>query len=156
MKCIAPYRLAARKESLDIELASDQLARFILCVVQADAWIRGKLDFAVVNRDVCQVSGWLKTKAWLQCQRCLELQLFEISVDVDLYIARTEKATTGLTRTKDLLVVEALELELAELIEDDLIMALPMAPKHEDCKSERLCSNQPSKLKSEPEEDIRR
>ena len=78
-----------------------------------------------------QVRGTLS----LRCQRCLEPMEFEVDTDETLVLAATlaeihaEPADAhGPDR-----VVAGKEMALGELIEDELILALPFAPRHEDC-----------------------
>jgi len=81
---------------------------------------------------------WLRLKAQatfpMICQRCLQV------VDVPLVVARAfrfvpDEATAEALDDEceeDLLVLNA-EFDLHELIEDELLMALPLAPRHEVC-----------------------
>lgn len=78
-----------------------------------------------------KVSGRLA----LRCQRCLEPMAFEVQTDVTLVLASTlaeihdEPADAhGPDR-----VVAGKEMALRELIEDELILAVPYAPRHESC-----------------------
>lgn len=78
-----------------------------------------------------KVSGTLR----LRCQRCLEPMAFEVQTDETLVLAATlaeihdEPADAhGPDR-----VVAGKEMALRELIEDELILAVPYAPRHESC-----------------------
>jgi uncharacterized protein len=78
-----------------------------------------------------KVSGTLT----LRCQRCLEPMAFEVQTDETLVLAATlaeiheEPADAhGPDR-----VVAGKEMALRELIEDELILAVPYAPRHERC-----------------------
>lgn len=78
-----------------------------------------------------QVSGTLQ----LRCQRCLEPMPFEVKTDETLVLAASlaeihaEPADAhGPDR-----VVAGREMALRELVEDEVILALPYAPRHENC-----------------------
>ena len=82
-----------------------------------------------------KVSGTLT----LRCQRCLEPMAFEVQTDEMLGLAATlaeihdEPADAhGPDR-----VVAGKEMALRELIEDELILALPYAPRHDSCTAGR-------------------
>jgi len=79
-----------------------------------------------------KVSGTLT----LLCQRCLEPMAFAVHTDATLVLAATlaeihaEPASAeGPDR-----VVAGKEMALRELIEDELILAVPYAPRHEACE----------------------
>jgi uncharacterized protein len=78
-----------------------------------------------------QVSGTLT----LRCQRCLEPMPFEVNTDETLVLAATLDeihAEPADAHAPDR-VVAGKEMALRELIEDELILAVPYAPRHEDC-----------------------
>lgn len=128
---ISPYRQALRNERIETQLASIQLVRFSECVVKSEPNVRVALDFAIDEQELCRVVGSLKIAVWLSCQRCLELFAHEINSHLDLTIVSDEKASKDLPIGRDVLVLQARDISLAELIEDDLIMSLPMVPRHE-------------------------
>jgi uncharacterized protein len=83
-----------------------------------------------------KVSGTLV----LRCQRCLEPMEFEVDTDETLVLAATLAeihAEPADARAPDR-VVAGKEMALGELIEDELILALPFAPRHEDCTAAGL------------------
>jgi uncharacterized protein len=78
-----------------------------------------------------EVSGTLA----LRCQRCLEPMRFEVQTDETLVLAATLAeihAEPADAHAPDR-VVAGKEMALRELIEDELILAVPYAPRHEDC-----------------------
>jgi len=71
----------------------------------------------------------------LRCQRCLEPMDFEVDTDETLVLAATLAeihAEPADAHAPDR-VVAGKEMSLGPLIEDELILALPFAPRHEDC-----------------------
>lgn len=78
-----------------------------------------------------KVSGTLA----LRCQRCLEPMPFEVQTDETLVLAATLAeihAEPASTQAPDR-VVAGKEMALRELVEDELILAVPYAPRHESC-----------------------
>jgi len=78
-----------------------------------------------------RVSGRLS----LRCQRCLEPMAFEVQSDEMLVLAATLAeihAEPADAHAPDR-VVAGREMAVRELIEDELILAVPYAPRHEDC-----------------------
>ena len=78
---------------------------------------------------------WLQVQAdvavTLQCQRCLQAVAHTLTVDRPYRFVRTEAQAEALDETteEDVLVLVP-RLNLHELIEDELILALPLVPRH--------------------------
>ena len=78
-----------------------------------------------------EVSGTLA----LACQRCLEAIVFDLDVDslLELVPEGAELSQEELEDdTRDFLPVAG-ELDVAQLVEDEVLLALPVAPRHERC-----------------------
>jgi uncharacterized protein len=71
----------------------------------------------------------------LRCQRCLEAMPFEVQTDETLVLAATlaEIHAEPADASAPDRVVAGREMALGELIEDELILAVPYAPRHESC-----------------------
>jgi uncharacterized protein len=70
----------------------------------------------------------------LVCQRCLEPVVHEVDEHVDFAVAETEDSLTVLPQGMELLALEGDRLQPATLIEDELIVSLPLVPRHGDEK----------------------
>lgn len=71
----------------------------------------------------------------LRCQRCLEATPFEVQTDELLVLAQTPEeihAEPADAHAPDR-VVAAKEMPVRDLIEDELLLAVPYAPRHESC-----------------------
>lgn len=78
----------------------------------------------------------VKGTLMLRCQRCLEAMAFEVDTDETLVLAATLAeihAEPADSHAPDR-VVAGKEMAVRELIEDELILAVPYAPRHEDCE----------------------
>jgi DUF177 domain-containing protein len=95
--------------------------------------IRGVLDERGRPSLRLKVSGTLS----LRCQRCLEAMPLEVNTDETLVLAATLAeihAEPGDAHAPDR-VVAGKEMSLRDLIEDELILAVPYAPRHESCSA---------------------
>jgi uncharacterized protein len=90
-----------------------------------------------------QVTGgslahWIRLQAnvevTLQCQRCLQAMQQPIAVDRWFQFVGNEDDAARLDEEseEDVLAASA-RFDLLELLEDELILALPIVPRHEDC-----------------------
>ncbi len=71
----------------------------------------------------------------LACQRCLEALAFPLRADVLLLLAETQAEIDAEPLTPDgpERVVAAKEMQVHALAEDELLLAMPIAPRHERC-----------------------
>jgi uncharacterized protein len=72
----------------------------------------------------------------LRCQRCLEPMRFEVDTDETLILAATQAEIDAepadASAPDRLLAAEGMQVR--DLLEDELILALPYAPRHEGCE----------------------
>jgi len=73
----------------------------------------------------------------LRCQRCLEPLVFDVDTDETLVLAATQAeidAEPADAHAPDRLLA-AEEVRVKDLLEDELILAVPYAPRHEGCEA---------------------
>jgi len=87
-----------------------------------------------------------RTTVWLACQRCLQPVALALEVDRTLRFARDEDEAARLDEEEDDEDVLALtrSLDLAALLEDELILALPLVPRHDTCPQALPWSGEPA------------
>ena len=71
----------------------------------------------------------------LTCKRCLEAIDVELREDVTLWLARSQSELDAQPLTAEGLdgIVATKDMAVRDLVEDQLLLALPYAPRHEDC-----------------------
>jgi uncharacterized protein len=70
----------------------------------------------------------------LQCQRCLQPVDVPLEVDRAFRFVRGEDAAAALDAEADDDVLELTRgFDLRDLVEDELLLALPLVPRHRDC-----------------------
>ena len=91
-----------------------------------------------------------------ECQRCLELVEFEISKSSEFSICENVDESTknlSLDDGRDIFYANNGKLDVLGLVEDELLLAIPMIPKHEDVSSCGAIDHYPS---GEEISDVRR
>jgi uncharacterized protein len=69
-----------------------------------------------------------------ECQRCLQPVLLSLDVDRAFAFAPTEDEAAALDAdSDDDVLVLSRQFDLRELVEDELLLALPIVPMHEQC-----------------------
>jgi uncharacterized protein len=66
----------------------------------------------------------------VECQRCLKALDWPVNVDVRLTMVRTDREAEALADPFDTLLLANGELLPAEVVEDEVLAALPLAPRH--------------------------
>ena len=82
--------------------------------------------------------GWLQLQAHAriarECQRCLQPVLLTLDVDRAFCFAPTEAEAAALdAESEDDVLVLSRQFNVQELIEDELLLSLPIVPMHEQC-----------------------
>jgi uncharacterized protein len=101
-----------------------------------------KLSWQATGESVAVTGGvaqsWLhlslQAQVPLQCQRCLKEMSHEVDVQLSFRFVKDEaEANAQDDDAEEDLLVASKQFDLLELIEDELIMALPYVPVHEVC-----------------------
>ena len=79
----------------------------------------------------------LRVRGALQitCQRCLEALEFPLQIDVSLLLAATQAEVDAgpLEAEGPEQIVAGREMPVRDLVEDEVLLAIPLAPRHEQC-----------------------
>jgi uncharacterized protein len=68
----------------------------------------------------------------MPCQRCLDPIQVPIAIDAELQLAESEREISEADDEIDR-VLTSRHMDIAWLVEDEVILALPMTPRHEEC-----------------------
>ncbi len=99
---------------------------------------------------------WLHLQAHttllMVCQRCLELAPVEITANRSFRFAANEEQAAALDEEceEDVLVYER-DFNLHDLVEDELLLAMPLVPLHEVCPSQPKMQVADADFEAEPE-----
>jgi len=95
-----------------------------------------ELQFGIDEQKISFLKGSLKTSLELQCQRCMQPFKYEIMTNFVLGVVKNLDEANSLPTHYEPALTKEGQLALRELIEDELILNLPIIPRHEpeDCK----------------------
>lgn len=127
---VQPGRLADAGETLRGSQALDTLSRLAPCLNDTEGVVDVELDFGVDAGRVRTISGHLHATLHLVCQRCLAPMDWPLDVELQLGIVGSEDAAEQLPEQYDPLVIEDGQLDIRALIEDELLLALPIVALH--------------------------
>jgi uncharacterized protein len=133
---IDPFRYAEQSLSLDGMVKLADLKRLEANLINREGEIAVQLQFGKDEQKITFLKGHLNTKLSLQCQRCMEPFVYEIMSDFSLGIVTSLDEANDLPERYEPAMVTEGSMALRELIEDEIILNLPIIPRHEpdECK----------------------
>ena len=140
---IDPFRFAEQGLTLIGKVPLKDMHRIATNLVSAESDVMTELTFGIDEQGITFLKGKLKTQLILQCQRCLEPFAYEIISNFVLGIVLTLDEVNALPEHYEPALAKERTLALRDLIEDELILNLPIIPRHEpeDCKVKLPISN---------------
>lgn len=129
---VDPMRLAGQRKKLSGELPLSGLARLGASLANREGTVRVELEFGIGQAGVRFAEGRISADVELVCQRCLEPLHTTLLATPTLGLIESEAEAALLPEGYDPLLVENGELFLRELVEDELILSLPIVARHED------------------------
>lgn len=120
-------RLQGEFSVAELDRVKDQLASSEGRVAYVVSGVLSRLGQPSIR---CELRGELR----LQCQRCLEPMDYTLVTSSDLLLVQNEAALQEDDADDADRVLASAELELKALVEDEILLALPMAPRHAEGK----------------------
>jgi uncharacterized protein len=133
---IEPLRLARTGRVFQGLLPLSRMARLMESVDTAAGDVEVELSFAINDRNVPCVRGHIRTEVGLQCQRCMQEMAWPIDNQFELLIVESEAEAEQLGEDSEVLLLDEQLISLSDLVEDEILLSLPIVPKHEagtDC-----------------------
>jgi len=149
LDAVSPYELARSAGQFAGEMAVAAFPR-LSSLVGGDGVVSVALHFRVDGQGRTMVEGPVQVAVALQCQRCLQPVRQLIDVPVRLCVVRSDAHATALIDEVDAFVLQEDEVSIVDLIEDDLLLALPS----QVCRAFDECPDRPglSYPANQPEE----
>ena len=106
-----------------------------ICNTRGDVSVR--LKFGISAGTQC-LDGHVEAELVLRCERCLEAMTRTIASDFRFGLVSSEDEAELLPGEFEPLLVNSTEVSLADLVEDELLLSLPIVARHEEACSELL------------------
>ncbi len=141
---IEPLSLATQGRTLSGQLPIAVLSRLVplLRAESGDAEFELNFDRDPVGAPF--VKGTVRAVVALQCQRCMQEIACPITANVGLGIVRNRQTAGQLSGELDPLLLSDGDVSAASIVEDELILALPIVAMHEvaDCPRADLAESE--------------
>ncbi len=141
---IAPDQLLAAGARLEGRVALAQLGRLYELLqgcqpVDKDAHVQLSLT---INADgLYWLQGKVQARLRLRCERCQEMMEWPVDASISVYLVANEALAAELADDVDYIIASD-SLELYGLVEDEIILALPLVARHPQGTE---CGDQPRK-----------
>lgn len=146
---IDPRRLARESAVLEGVLPTAGMRRLASAVLALGTSARLQARVGVDEQGRPLLEGAAGVEVTLRCQRCLEPMVTELHAPFRLAVVVSDADARRLPDELDALIVEDERIDTAALVEDELILALPVVGRHEDMQA---CRVGPQHMESAPAE----
>ena len=152
---VDPLRLATRGDHLQGTIPLKQMKRLVSALSSGEGEVLVDVEFSVDINQVTIVAGKIQTDTKLICQRCMEEMEFPIALDFQLAFVKSEAEMERLPEGYEATLIDNTTMMLSDIIEDEILLALPPIPKHldESCSSDSVAEGWGSQ-QNEPDTEI--
>jgi DUF177 domain-containing protein len=123
--------LADEGAVIPVEFPVSALTRLVPELAEASGTAQGELRF---GRDLGTPMADVTVDASLSlvCQRCMRPMLQDVSAGSRVYFPADETAAAGLPAEAETMLAPEGRVKFADVVAEELLLALPLAPRHED------------------------
>lgn len=116
-------------------IAVKELKRLAECLTDTAGDIKVALDFGFDEQRRRVITGEVVTNVNVQCQRCLQPVAIELVEPVNLAWVESEEMAKLLPAALDPWISDDDQVRPSEIVEEQLILGLPIAATHNNCES---------------------
>lgn len=127
---IDPFRLAEAGRELQGSLEISRMARLTSLLISSAGEVVVTLSFGVDEQGARFMQGQLAVELGVRCQRCMEPMHQKVNTSWVLGFANSPDAAERLPGQYEPYVIESVPVVLADIVEDELILALSNVPRH--------------------------
>ena len=133
---VDPRKLADRCTTLEGVVPLADLLRLCDPLADNQGVVSAKFVFERDERNAVVIHSELEAEVKMVCQRCLELVALPIHSACDYAVVKEGANTQSVPKGYDVLELGEDPLDLLALIEEELLLALPIVPAHDpkDCQ----------------------
>ena len=140
---IKPLHLAETRQILSGYLPLEKMSRLVPVLSDPRGTVAVELEFGIDEQNIRNAKGRLQTTLNLVCQRCFRSLPFPVSSELTLGMVTTMAEADLLPESYEPLLVNEPTVSLLEMIEDELLLSLPLVIRHEEseCQLKQEYSN---------------
>lgn len=117
------------------QLPISAMPRLLASLVAEEGVADVDVHFSVDEQARKRIGGTVQAQVQMQCQRCLNAVAVDVSSEVQVALVWSDEQAANLPRgIEPVEVDDAHSLSLLELVEDELLLALPLVAHHSQCE----------------------
>lgn len=128
---IDPRKYANHEMALEGQISLNQLKELCAALASDVGEVAVHLNFKVDEDRRYIATGNLKTQVQLICQRCMEPTPYDVEIELALAFVYDEDHAKNISVDFDPVVMTEGEIVLAKMIEEELLLALPVVAYHD-------------------------
>jgi uncharacterized protein len=143
-----PWHFADVGKRISGTVALSKLPRLAPYLKEVEGEAEFDLTFGRDGRKRARISGNVRTELALECQRCLGVLRYSVDTQLELIVVEGIDEAEQLPDTAEPLLMEEAQLRLRDLVEDELLLALPQVAMHKtgECAAASDGSGQQSEI----------
>ncbi|WP_406827779.1 YceD family protein [Microbulbifer sp. ARAS458-1] len=159
LRSALPRRIDARKlvqrgQQLDGTVPPEALSRLMAATESVEGDIAVSLSFARDLQRNQVATGRLALTVGLLCQRCLQPVSESIEAEIALGFVWSEEQGNSLPKSLDPVIQEGDELDLYQVLEDEILLNLPMVAYHDwDCVAQEAFQSRSEEPEAEEQRE---
>ena len=151
---IDPFRLVRQKRILTGTIGLARMLRLLPQLQHAQGQAHVELEFGTDDMGVQFARGEVHTELPLVCQRCLQPMMYAVRAPIALGFVTQPRDAEAMPPHYDPIVVAEVPIPLLDLIEDELLLALPIVATHDEGSCEAVVMQEPETTPTpEPERE---
>ena len=140
---VDPWRSADLQKRFSGQLALSMFPRLASSLTSSKGVVDYSLEFKRITRRRVAISGTLRSQLSIECQRCMGPMQYPLDVSFELVVTGGLEEAKLLAESVDsLVVVEDEGVSPLDILEDELILVLPLVAMH----SEDECEVKPEEM----------
>lgn len=144
-----PYITAERGRSYKGTIPLCQLERLSDSIMDDRGEVRYTLAFAKEDK-FYTVSGRVNSDLYLKCSSCLEKMVLAVDYAIKLGIVSSLLEAERLPAEYEPLLVVDRQIKIKDIIEEELLLAMPIIPRHGECRINHFVDQHPTQLPNNP------
>jgi len=138
---IDPIRLAIKFKRLSGQMSLGEMERLTSLLASTQGQVDIDLELGIDRSKIRNIRGRIRANVTLVCQRCLQTMDYMIDSKVMLGIIIEREQADQLPAKYEPLLIESDKVSLKDIIEDEMILAIPSTPHHDLSNDKEVCES---------------
>ncbi|PIP79350.1 MAG: hypothetical protein COW84_09700 [Gammaproteobacteria bacterium CG22_combo_CG10-13_8_21_14_all_40_8] len=130
-KTLHPRRIAQSGALIEGSLVVAKMSNLCDVLSDSDGILNVGLSASKDEQHRVHIHGDIDGSVWLTCQLCLKPMQHSLNHHFDLLVVLTDEQAQQVVKNHEPLIVEDDTIEIMKVVEEEVLLSLPLAPVHE-------------------------